>query len=82
MIASMADKDITNNPNTEMILSARIYEYQKSLILDTIPKPRVTRGEQVLLKVGGSRIMPQRSSPYKRRMERCNSSSATYYSRT
>jgi alcohol dehydrogenase, propanol-preferring len=54
MIASMANKDITNSPNTEMILSARIYEYQKSLILDTIPKPRVIRGEQVLLKVGAA----------------------------
>jgi propanol-preferring alcohol dehydrogenase len=54
MTATVHESDKTNNTNTEMILSARIHEYRKSLILDRIPKPRVTRGEQVLLKVGAA----------------------------
>ena len=54
MTATVHESDKTNNTNTEMILSARIHEYQKSLMLDRIPKPRVTRGEQVLLKVGAA----------------------------
>jgi len=54
MTANVHDSDNTNNTNTEVILSARIRDYQKSLMLDRIPKPRVTRGEQVLLKVGAA----------------------------
>jgi len=36
------------------IVSARIHEYQKPLSLDNIPIPKITHGEQVLVKVGAA----------------------------
>ena len=36
----------------EMILSARIHEYRNPLIVERIPKPMITSGEQVLVRVG------------------------------
>jgi alcohol dehydrogenase, propanol-preferring len=38
----------------DTILSARIHEYQKPLSVDGIPKPMLTRGEQVLVKVAAA----------------------------
>jgi len=36
MTATVHESDNTNNTNTEVILSARIRDYQKSLMLDRI----------------------------------------------
>ena len=36
------------------ILSARIHEYQKPLSIDYIAKPRISTGEQVLVKVAAA----------------------------
>ncbi len=43
------NKDQEKNATT--ILSARIHEYQRPLSIDDIPKPRISTGEQVLVKV-------------------------------
>jgi alcohol dehydrogenase, propanol-preferring len=37
-----------------MILSARIHEYQKPLLVDRIPKPMITSGHQILVRVAAS----------------------------
>ena len=42
------------NKDTTTILSARIHEYQKPLSIDYIAKPRISAGEQVLLKVAAA----------------------------
>ena len=51
------NKDQEKNATT--ILSARIHEYQRPLSIDDIPKPRISTGEQVLVKVAGRRPMSQ-----------------------
>ena len=38
----------------ETMLSARIHEYQKPLVVESIPKPSGVRGEAVLVKVGAA----------------------------
>jgi alcohol dehydrogenase, propanol-preferring len=43
-----------NSQNNETMLSARIHEYQKPLMIDNIPKPKVAYGEEVLIKVGAA----------------------------
>jgi propanol-preferring alcohol dehydrogenase len=52
--AHESSQKYNENNNADTILSARLYEYQKPLVIDKIPKPTVTRGEQVLVKVGGA----------------------------
>ena len=44
----------TGNGKEDTILSARIHEYQKPLTVDRIPKPMLTSGEQVLVKVAAA----------------------------
>ena len=39
------------NKDGSRIVSARIHEYQKPLSIDNIPKPTISTGEQVLVKV-------------------------------
>jgi propanol-preferring alcohol dehydrogenase len=39
---------------TETMLTARIHEYQKPLVVESIPKPGGIRGEAVLVKVGAA----------------------------
>jgi alcohol dehydrogenase, propanol-preferring len=46
------NKDQEKNATT--ILSARIHEYQKPLSIDNTPKPRISTGEQVLVKVAAA----------------------------
>jgi propanol-preferring alcohol dehydrogenase len=46
------NKDQEKNATT--ILSARIHEYQRPLSIDDIPKPRISTGEQVLVKVAAA----------------------------
>jgi alcohol dehydrogenase, propanol-preferring len=43
-----------NSQNIETMLSARIHEYQKPLMIDNILKPKVAYGEEVLIKVGAA----------------------------
>ena len=43
-----------SSKNNETMLSARIHEYQKPLMIDNIPKPKVAYGEEVLIKVGAA----------------------------
>jgi alcohol dehydrogenase, propanol-preferring len=54
----MSQNIYQNNPEhtvgEETILSARIHKYQSPLIIHKIPKPVLTNGEQVLLKVGAA----------------------------
>jgi propanol-preferring alcohol dehydrogenase len=40
--------------SSETMLSARIYEYQKPLVVECVPKPNNIRGEAVLVKVGAA----------------------------
>lgn len=42
------------NKDGNTILSARIHEYQKPLSIDNIPKPTISSGEQVLVKVSAA----------------------------
>ena len=49
------NKDQEKNATT--ILSARIHEYQRPLSIDDIPKPRISTGEQVLVKVASPGIL-------------------------
>ena len=44
--------------NIETMLSARIHEYQEPLAIDTVSKPKVAHGEEVLIRVGASRTLP------------------------
>ena len=37
-----------------IIVSARTHQYQKPLSLDNISIPKITTGEEVLVKVGGA----------------------------
>jgi alcohol dehydrogenase, propanol-preferring len=46
--------DAASSQNNEMILSARIHEYQEPLVIDSIPKPKVAHGEEVLIRVGAA----------------------------
>src|SRR5215208_222985 len=46
--------DAASSQNNEMMLSARIHEYQKPLMIDNIPRPKVAYGEEVLIKVGAA----------------------------
>ena len=43
-----------DNSSEHTILSARIHEYQKPLIVDRTPKPTITSGHQVLVRVAAS----------------------------
>lgn len=52
--AHESSQKYNENNNADTILSARLYEYQKPLVIDRIPKHTVTRGEEVLVKVGGA----------------------------
>jgi D-arabinose 1-dehydrogenase-like Zn-dependent alcohol dehydrogenase len=36
------------------VLSARIHEYEKPLSIDNTPKPRISTGEQLLVKVAAA----------------------------
>jgi alcohol dehydrogenase, propanol-preferring len=40
--------------NIETMLSARIHEYQEPLAIDTVSKPKVAHGEEVLIRVGAA----------------------------
>ena len=40
--------------NIETMLSARIHEYQEPLEIDTVSKPKVAHGEEVLVRVGAA----------------------------
>jgi alcohol dehydrogenase, propanol-preferring len=40
--------------NIETMLSARIHEYQEPLAIDTVSKPKVVHGEEVLIRVGAA----------------------------
>ena len=62
------NQDLSNGSNSS-ILSARIHEYQKPLSIDSTPKPTISTGEQVLVKVAGSRSMSQRFTFDKWRLE-------------
>lgn len=44
----------TGNDKEDTILCARIHEYQKSLMVDSIPKPKLTSREQVLVRVAAA----------------------------
>ena len=46
-----------SHENSETMLSARIHEYQEPLAIDTVSKPKVAHGEEVLIRVGGSRAL-------------------------
>ena len=43
-----------SHDNSETMLSARIHEYQEPLEIDTVSKPKVAHGEEVLIRVGAS----------------------------
>ena len=47
------NQDLSNGSNSS-ILSARIHEYQKPLSIDSTPKPTISTGEQVLVKVAAT----------------------------
>ncbi|MGA9172234.1 MAG: NAD(P)-dependent alcohol dehydrogenase [Nitrososphaeraceae archaeon] len=47
------NQDLSNGSNS-CILSARIHEYQKPLSIDSTPKPTISTGEQVLVKVAAA----------------------------
>ena len=47
------NQDLSNGSNSS-ILSARIHEYQKPLSIDSTPKPTISTGEQVLVKVAAA----------------------------
>jgi propanol-preferring alcohol dehydrogenase len=40
--------------SAETMLSARIHEYQKPLVVERIPKPQIVSGEAVLIRIGGA----------------------------
>lgn len=44
----------TCTENFETMLSARIHEYQQPLAIDTLSKPKVAHGEEVLIRVGAA----------------------------
>ena len=46
-----------SHDNSETMLSARIHVYQEPLEIDTVSKPKVAHGEEVLIRVGGSRAL-------------------------
>jgi propanol-preferring alcohol dehydrogenase len=52
--AGIYRNDSASSQNNETMLSARIHEYQKPLMIDNIPKPKVAYGEEVLIKVGAA----------------------------
>jgi D-arabinose 1-dehydrogenase-like Zn-dependent alcohol dehydrogenase len=52
MTSAAEQSNNIHSDNDETILSARIHEYRKPLIIDRIAKPIVNSGEQVLLRVG------------------------------
>jgi alcohol dehydrogenase, propanol-preferring len=54
MTSTTEQSNKAHNASDETILSARIHEYQKPLTVDSIPKPMLTSGEQVLVKVGAA----------------------------
>lgn len=43
-----------SHDNSETMLSARIHEYQEPLEIDTVSKPKVAHGEEVLIRVGAA----------------------------
>ena len=43
-----------SHDNSETMLSARIHEYQEPLEIDTVSKPKVAHGEEVLVRVGAA----------------------------
>ena len=43
-----------SHKNSETMLSARIHEYQEPLEIDTVSKPKVAHGEEVLVRVGAA----------------------------
>lgn len=43
-----------SHKNSETMLSARIHEYQEPLEIDTVSKPKVAHGEEVLIRVGAA----------------------------
>ncbi|HET7344578.1 MAG TPA: NAD(P)-dependent alcohol dehydrogenase [Nitrososphaeraceae archaeon] len=48
------NKTTDKNKDANTIRSARIHEYQKPLSIDNTPKPRISAGEQVLVKVAAA----------------------------
>ena len=48
------ERNQDQNNDGMSILSARIHEYQRPLSIDDIPKPRISTGEQVLVKVSAA----------------------------
>jgi alcohol dehydrogenase, propanol-preferring len=48
------NKITDKNKDANTIRSARIHEYQKPLSIDNTPKPRISTGEQVLVKVAAA----------------------------
>lgn len=43
-----------HSTSNETMLAARIYEYQKPLVIENIPKPSSIHGEAVLVRIGGT----------------------------
>ena len=56
-VAVHRNVDTHVDENIETMLSARIHEYQEPLEIDTVSKPKVAHGEEVLVRVGGSRAL-------------------------
>ena len=54
MTSNIHQTDKASNGSEHTILSARIHEYQKPLLVDRIPKPMITSGHQVLVRVAAS----------------------------
>jgi propanol-preferring alcohol dehydrogenase len=48
------ENSINNTNNADTMLSATIHQYQSPLVIQQTPKPKIIRGEQVLVKVGAT----------------------------
>ena len=53
-VAVHRNVDTHVDENIETMLSARIHEYQEPLAIDTVSKPKVAHGEEVLVRVGAA----------------------------
>jgi alcohol dehydrogenase, propanol-preferring len=53
-VAVHRNVDTLVDENIETMLSARIHKYQEPLAIDTVSKPKVAHGEEVLVRVGAA----------------------------
>ena len=53
-VAVHRNVDTLVDENIETMLSARIHKYQEPLEIDTVSKPKVAHGEEVLIRVGAA----------------------------